>query len=158
MILPCSNYLFCARIVSGRRSGGGLCWRATCRGIAGRRLIKTMVRGAGSGRLPFYIESYIGWIDLPMPEKTHGRSHRLGRGTGVLLKLLRRPVAERRMEPNAIVVAVDEHRDISSQVIQVAILAGVNFFPFESLHKALTTGVVVRIGRPAHARNQAVLS
>src|ERR1700679_1693649 len=156
MILCCSYYLFYARIVSGRRSGGGLCWRATCRGIAGRRLINTMVRGAGSGRLPFYTESYIGWIDLPMPEKTHGRAHRLDRGAG-LLKLLRRPVAERGMEPNAIVIAVDECRDISSQVIQVAVLDGVNFFPLESLHKALAAGVVVRIGRPAHARNQAVL-
>ena len=92
-----------------------------------------------------------------MPEKTHGRALRNRRGVGGLFKLLRRFVAQRRMEPPAIVVAVDENRDVFSQVIEVAVFVRINLLPLESLHEAFATGVVVRIRRPAHARNQFVL-
>ncbi len=71
--------------------------------------------GAVYGRLLAFVP--IGPVDLPMPEKTHGRALRNRRGDGSLFELLRRFVAERRMEPHAIVVAVDERCDVLSQVI-----------------------------------------
>jgi len=83
--------LCCATMVPGRRSGGGLCWRATRQGITGRRLIETMVRGTGSLRFPF------GSIDIRMPEKTQLRSTSRRRG---LLELLRRLIAQRRVQPH----------------------------------------------------------
>src|ERR1700716_3146800 len=93
-----------------------------------------------------------------MPEKTHGRSLRNRRGVGGVLELLRRLVTEGRMEPDAIVVAVDESRDVLAQVIEIAVLICVDFFPLESLHEALAIGVVVGIRRPAHAWDHAVFT
>ena len=72
-----------------------------------------MVGGAGFGRAPFNLGSYIGSIDLLMPEKTHGRSQRYRRGGGSLLELLRWLVAERRTQSHAIVIGVDERGDVS---------------------------------------------
>src|SRR5205085_8883839 len=62
------------------------------------------------------------------------------------------------MEPHAVVVAVDEDREVLSQMFQIAVFVGVNFFSFKSLHEALTTRIVIRISRPAHAGNHAMLS
>src|SRR5258708_19662481 len=91
-----------------------------------------------------------------MPEKTHGRSLRNRLRAGGLLELLRRSVTERRIETDAIVVDVDEGRDVFAQMIQIAILAGINLLPLEGLHEALATGVVVGVRLPAHAWNQLV--
>jgi hypothetical protein len=52
-----------------------------------------------------------------------------------------------------IVVPVDKFLDVSAQVIEIAILVGVDFFPLQSLHETFAAGVVVRIRRAAHARN-----
>jgi hypothetical protein len=52
----------------GWRSGGRLCWRATCPGIANRKLIERLCAGAGRG-LPQRRSSPLS-IDFPMPPKT----------------------------------------------------------------------------------------
>ena len=57
-----------------------------------------MVRGAGLGRFPLKRKSYIGLIDLLMPEKTHARSLRCRCKCGHLLELFRRPVSQRGMQ------------------------------------------------------------
>ena len=81
-------------IIVGWPSGGELWWRPTRQGIANRRLIETMVQGAGSGRLPCFPSLYIGSIDLLVPEKTHRRSHGYHSGVGSLFELFRRLIAE----------------------------------------------------------------
>src|SRR5258708_38607337 len=115
------------------------------RGITNRRLIETMVRGAGFGRLPVNQKLPIGSVDLLMPEKTHGRS-----GAGCLhlcglLELLRRPVTQRRVQSAAVVVLVDELLNGRRQVFQVPVLVGVDLFPFKRFEEAFATGIVVRI-------------
>jgi len=44
--------------------------------------------------------------------------------------------------------------NVGAQVIEISIGVGVDFFPFERFHEAFTTGVVVGVRRPAHARKQ----
>src|SRR5260370_38711232 len=99
----------------------------------------------------------IGSIVLPMPEKTHGRAGRHGGRYERLLELLRGLVAERRVQAKAIIVLINELLDVSAQVIEILIVVGIDLFAFERLYKALTTGVVVRVRRPTHARNHLVL-
>src|SRR5712691_13118162 len=125
-------------MVLGWRSGGGLWWRPTRQGIASWRLIETMVRGAGFGRLPFRVGS----IDLRMPEKTHPRSSRGCFGIGSLLELLRRQIAQCRVQPLAIVILLDELLDVGAQVVEIRVLVGIDLFPLERFHEALATGVV----------------
>src|SRR5437868_292306 len=91
-----------------------------------------------------------------MPEKTHGRSLRNRLRAGGPFELLRRSVTERGMEPDAVIVTVDECPAVFAQMIQIAILARINLLPLKSLHEALATGVVVRVRGPAHARNYGV--
>ena len=56
------------KMEDGWRSGGRLCWRATCPGIANRKLIERLCAGAGRG-LPQRRSSPLS-IDFPMPPKT----------------------------------------------------------------------------------------
>ena len=74
----------------------------------------------------------------------------------VPFKFFRRTVAQRRMQSLLIVVPVDKFLDVSAQVIEIAILVGVDFFPLQSLQKTFAAGVVVRIRRAAHARNHSM--
>ena len=69
---------------NGWRSGGGLWWRPTRQGIAGRRLIKTMGLGAKpeTASPRHSVQSHIGLIDLPMPQKTHNKNFCLLRRFG----------------------------------------------------------------------------
>ena len=62
------------------------------------------------------------------------------------------------MQPIAIVVALDEGLKVRAEVIEISIGVGVDLFPLECLHEALTTGVVIGVGRPAHARDHVVRS
>ena len=48
------------------------------------------------------------------------------------------------MQSLLIVVPVDKFLDAGAQVIEIAILVGVDFFPLQSFQKAFATGVVVR--------------
>ena len=57
------------KMAGGWRSGGGLCWRATCQGIANRKLIEMLWAGVGEC-LPRRQFPRIS-IDFPMPRKTH---------------------------------------------------------------------------------------
>jgi len=72
-------------------------------------------------------------------------------GLDALFELFRGSIAQCRMQLATIVVPFDKFLDIFSQVIQVAVLVGVNLFPLQRLDEAFATGVVVRVGRPAHA-------
>ena len=112
-----------------------------------------MVRGTGFGRSPVNQETHIGSKDLRMPEKTHGRSLRWCRGVGGLLELLGWPVAQGRMQPDTIVVLLDERLDIGAQVIEIAILVGVDFLSLQRFHKALAT----RIGQGSQLQLMATL-
>ncbi len=56
-----------------------------------------------------------------------------------------------------IIVFLDKRLKVYPKVLKILIAIGVNLFPFEGLHKALATGVVVWIRRTAHARNYPVL-
>ena len=60
------------------------------------------------------------------------------------------------MQAAAIVVLLDEHRKVRAQVIEIPIGVGGDLLPLERLQKALTTGVVIGVGRPAHARDHVV--
>jgi len=77
--------------------------------------------------VPRQSRTHIGLKDLRMPEKTHSRSLRSCCGTCRLLKLLRWLIAQGRMQPETIVVLFDERLDVGAQVIEIAILVGVNF-------------------------------
>src|SRR5579872_499364 len=105
---------------------------------------------ASPGRIPHRT------IDFLMPEKTHGRSLLWCRGVGGLLKLLRWLVAQGRMQPEAIVVLLDECLDVRAQIIEIAILVGMDFLSLQRFHKALAAGIVVRVRWSAHARNHVV--
>jgi hypothetical protein len=45
------------------------------------------------------------------------------------------------MEPDAIVVAVDERRDVFAKVIEVAVVVGIDLLPLKRFCEALATGV-----------------
>ena len=67
-------------------------------------------------------------------------------------------VAQRRMQPDAIVVLLDECGNVRTQVVEISIGIGVDLLLLERLHEALTTGVVIGVGRSAHAREHVVRS
>ncbi len=92
-----------------------------------------------------------------MSEKTHGRAGRSWSGRDCQLELLRRLVAERRVQAAAIIVLFDEGPDVRAQVVEIMIVIGIDPLAFERLHKTLATGVVVRIRWPTHAGNHLVL-
>ena len=50
-----------------------------------------------------------------MPEKTHGRAGGGRGGLELLLELVRRLVADRRVQPAAIIVLFDERLDVGAQ-------------------------------------------
>ena len=52
-----------------------------------------------------------------------------------------------------VVVTVDELLDVTVQIFQVSVFVGVDFLALERLDEALTTGVVVGVRRPTHARD-----
>jgi hypothetical protein len=62
------------------------------------------------------------------------------------------------MQPDAIVVLLDERGNVRTQVVEISIGIGIDLLPLERLHEALTTGVVIRVRRPAHARDHVVRS
>ena len=103
-----------------------------------------MVRGAGFGRLPVNQKTYIGSKDLPMPEKTHGRSMNSARRDGDgLFELLGRPIAERGVKPLAVVITLDEVFDVRTQMIAIAVIAGIDLLVLERFHEAFATGIGV---------------
>ena len=66
----------CGKIGGGWRSGGKLCWRATCPGIANWKLIERLWAEAGSGSLlPTVL---LLSIDFPMPPKLASSLRRQG--------------------------------------------------------------------------------
>jgi hypothetical protein len=73
---------------------------------------------------------HLGSIDLLMPKETHGCSLRNRHGVGGAFELLRRFVAERRVEPHATVLAVDESRDVFPQAMEVAVFVRADLFLF----------------------------
>src|SRR6202162_6709009 len=74
----------------------------------------------------------------------------------LLLEFFRRPIAQCRMQTQPIVILLDELFDVHPQMIQVIVLVSVDFLLLQRFHEALTTRVVIRIGRSTHARNHAV--
>lgn len=60
------------------------------------------------------------------------------------------------MQPRCIVVGIEETAQIRAQVVNITVLGAADFLLLERLHKALAFGVVVRIARPAHARDDAM--
>jgi hypothetical protein len=74
-----------------------------------------------------------------------------------LLKFFGRLIAQRRVQAQPIVILLDELPDIFSQMFQVVVLVGVNFFSLKRLHETFTARVVIGICWPAHARNHAVV-
>src|SRR5579864_4795613 len=89
---------------------------------------------ASPGRIPHRT------IDFLMPKKTHARSQGNCLGCG-LFELLRRLIAQRRMQTASIVILLDEGFDVRPQMLKITILVGVDLFPFERFDKALATGV-----------------
>ena len=73
-----------------------------------------------------------GSIDLRMPKKTHRRSRHAG-AAGHLFKFFRRPIAQRRMQPAAIVVALDKVFDVATQMLQIAIVVGIDLLLLDLL-------------------------
>ena len=57
------------------------------------------------------------------------------------------------MQPAAMVVLLDERRNIHAHVIPIPIGVGGDLFSRQRLYEALATGVVIRVGWPAHARD-----
>jgi hypothetical protein len=115
-----------------------------------------MSRGGGFRRLPTPS------IDLPMPKKTHSGCVESASQVALLslrqlLELLRRSIAQGRVQPAAIVILLDELLDVGAQIFQVAIDVGMDLFPLQRAHEALAEGVVVGIGRAAHTGYDAVL-
>src|ERR1700730_252467 len=92
-----------------------------------------------------------------MPEKTHGGASGNCRLSCGLLELLRRFVAERRVQTGAIIVLVEEGLDVRAQMLEIPIVVGINLLSLEGLHKTLAAGIVVRVPRATHTRNHLVL-
>ena len=69
----------------------------------------------------------------------------------------RRPVAERGVQPLAIVDLVDEDADVVRRVAVIAITGAVDLLALERSHEALGLGVVVGIADPAHAGGNPVV-
>lgn len=72
-------------------------------------------------------------------------------------ELLRRAVAKRRVQPDAVIVLVEEVLQVRAQVHEVTIGVRVDLLALERLEKALTAGVVIGVRRPTHARDHLVL-
>lgn len=86
------------RIVRGRRSGGRLCWRATCQGIAGWNSSRPMSTGSGPDACSQWNKTFIGSIDSPCLRKLMPVvSSQLGRAAGGA----RTPVADDNRAPSA---------------------------------------------------------
>src|ERR1700737_3111542 len=90
---------------------------------------------ASPGRIPYRTKDFL------MPEKTHGRSGRGCSGVHGLLELLRRLIAQCRMQTTSFLVLLDKLLDVRAQVIQIPILISVDLFSLERLHEALATGI-----------------
>jgi hypothetical protein len=60
------------------------------------------------------------------------------------------------MKSAAVVISLDEVFDVRMQVIMIAVVVGINLLVLKRLHEAFATGVVIRIRRPAHAREHLV--
>jgi hypothetical protein len=71
-----------------------------------------MSRGAAVRSFPIFDFSLVGPKDLLMPEKTHRRCGRIDRWPGCLLELLRRTVAQRRMQTASIERLFQERLDV----------------------------------------------
>ena len=72
-------------------------------------------------------------------------------------ELLWRAVAKRRVQPDAIIVLVEEVLQVRAQVHEVTIGVSVDLLALERLQKTLTAGVVIGVRRPPHARDHLVL-
>src|SRR5690349_19152884 len=75
---------------------------------------------------------------LRKTEKLHAWTAQLCHGIRMLrlpFKLFRRTIAQRRMQSLLIVVPVDKFLDAGAQVIEIAILVGVDFFRFKAFKK-----------------------
>src|SRR6266487_4099463 len=98
------------------------------------------------------------WNDRRREELHDGRigssARPCRRGRSVALKLFRRPVSQCRVQPQAIVVGAEELFQVLGKLVEIRILVAVDFLLLQGLHKALTSGVIVGIGRTAHARDQ----
>src|SRR6202012_5752456 len=94
---------------------------------------------------------WIGWIDLPMPWKTHCLGGR-GMFRSQSFELLRRPVAQGRGQPLTVVILIDKFLHIHLQFPDVGVFSAVNLFVLQSLHEAFARSIVVRICRAAHTR------
>ena len=97
-----------------------------------------------------------GSIDFPMPWKTHGRCCRVSLRRAGGFELLRGLVSQCGVEPQPIVVVLDELFEMGVQFIDVLILIGIDLFPLEGLDEALAEGIVVRVSGTAHAGQDAV--
>src|SRR5215471_702324 len=61
------------------------------------------------------------------------------------------------MQPAAIVVPFDEVFEIRPEVLQVAVLVGINLFHLQSAEEAFTSGIVIRVASTAHAGQDVML-
>lgn len=61
----------------------------------------------------------------------------------LLFEFLRRPAAQRGVQPLPIVIHLDEHRDVRPQMFQVFVFVGVDFLPFQGFDEAFATGIVI---------------
>ncbi len=73
------------------------------------------------------------------------------------LKLFRRVVSQRRMEPLRVVIHIYETRDIVTEIFHPAILIRADFFALQRLHEALAFRVVPRISEAAHTGSDLLL-
>src|SRR5215831_14272763 len=62
------------------------------------------------------------------------------------------------MESLPVIVLLNEDLDVAAQVPKIPILGGVDLLPFQCLQKTLAAGMVIGVGRPAHARDHLVLA
>jgi len=62
---------------------------------------------------------------------------------GVPLKLLRRAISQGRMQPQAVVVGADELFQMLGELLEIRVLAAIDFLLLQGLHEAFTK----RIGR-----------
>ena len=92
-----------------------------------------------------------------MPGKTHGGPSRGSLRWAGGFELLRRFVSQCRVQPEPVVIVVDELFQVGAQLIDGLVLVGVNLLALEGFDKALAEGVVVGVGGAAHAGQDAVI-
>src|SRR5271169_1765193 len=85
-----------------------------------------------------------------MPRKTQSHWQPTRRLRGIILKLLRRTIVKRRMQPLPIIEPLDEFFNMLCQLVHRGVSAAVNLYTLQRSHETFTVSVLPRPRWAAH--------